>query len=669
MSENSLHDTILITYNNNIEFLKKYHKEIFDKIELLESVLETSVYTQKYELEYKDTYFDVYQYINKSFLYNQDSYKYSKDIISKMTFDEVSDNFKPYRHFNFDDEYARKLENTDLLDDTLAGISPISHYVDNYLPEQRNTKIHKFVFFGIGLGLQIQEVQNKFNCKIYFISEPDLELFRLSLFTTSYDEIGKNSKLIFSIADTNDEFLKKCDIFLEERYVLNYNIKFNLFSEHASYLISMFKNKIVQQNFIVYDYKRRYRSNETPLMYIKDKYNFLNVRVNEERETILSKNPILLLASGPSISRNIQWLLSNHSKFIIVTVSANLHFLYENNIKPDVIIHIDEDKKSNIKDFSRVDMGFFKDSVVLVSSIIDTEVFKLFEKNQKFIIQALAKHYINLGRLFSPSVGEFSYALSLLYCAKEIYLLGLDYALDPETNQSHFGKHIDKVVHDNIDDDYKKEAISLDSEYSCIKGNFRKEVYTTARLRLSILKFNYYTSDLKTQNEKVYNLSDGAYLNDTIPLKIDDFKISKFLNLDKQNIKEAFLKDLLNNSKNQLDDYDKKILKRKLKNAKYIQKLIVHQSKKSVYNNENSFLKDFEELINNITKGEDKYDSAELNEILFEYARLVSHYIYSFCEYNFSKPNQFIYIKEINIIFTTQLLKIVDKYINLLKNI
>lgn len=668
MSEKNLNDMILSTYNSNLIYLKEHHLKTYEKIKLLETALENQMYTQQYELEYKDSYFDVYQHVNGSFLYNQDSNKYSRNIIEKMTFDEVSDNIKPYRDFKIDEESFVTLENIDMMSSFLAGVSPFIHYIDKNLQQKQvDSNIHKFIFFGVGLGLHLKEVYNKFNCKMYFICEQDLELFRLSLFTTKYNEIAKSVKLIFSVADTEFEYQIKCNSFLEYRFALNHNIKFNLFSQQATSLMKLFQPQVTGQSFLTYTYDRHFMTNERFFKYVNDKCYFLNMTNKKDRITTLSNYPILILAAGPSIKKNIQWLIDNYSKFIIITVSANLRFLYEHKIKPDIIMHMDEDKTQNLESFSTIDMNFFKNSLVIHSSFTHPEVSDKFKNNTKYIIQFFVSYYNCLDSFFAPSIGEASYGFSLLYGAKNIYLLGLDFALDPETNQSHYGNHVDEIIHDKINDDYTKETLTLDYDYKYIKGNFREKVCTTARLNISIPKFNYFTMAFKSPDVSVYNLSDGAYLDNTTSLNVNNFDTNMYIPLDKNKVINSVNNDLYENSENEFNEYDKKLLKRKLKNAKYIKNLIHVQSKKIKYHEVKSFLKDIELLIKNITEDKNKTDCKELNKILYEYTRLVSHYIYNFCEQNINNTNESVHIENMNKIFSTKLLTIVDKYINLIK--
>ena len=55
-----------------------------------------------------------------------------------------------------------------------------------------------------------------------------------------------------------------------------------------------------------------------PIDYIQKKYMFLNMLASYE-ETSLTQKPVIMLAAGPSLQKNIKWLLTNKDKFIIFT--------------------------------------------------------------------------------------------------------------------------------------------------------------------------------------------------------------------------------------------------------------------------------------------------------------------------------------------------------------
>jgi len=680
---------VSVTYNENMKFLNKSHKDLYDKVRLLETQLNDGSIIQKYELKFNKTYFDVLNSESNTFLYNQESNVYSKHIVSQIVNDEINNNFTPFKQIHFTEKYAKNISTKNIMSNKFAAAVPILDYVNQHRIDI-SKKMNKFIFFGVALGLHITELHKQCKCKVYLICEADLELFRLSLFTTAFSQIAKNAELIFSIEDTDKVFQEKCDTFLCKKYILNYNINYNLFSLRAARYIKLFQTAVTLQSFITYSYPRCYMSSIRPLKYIEEESHFLDVSSKNTRNSILSKLPVLVLASGPSLLENIDWLVENKEKFIIVSVSANLKLLWKYEIKPDVIIHIDEDKKANLKSLDGIEMEYFKESIVILSSITHPIISKKYENNTKFYIQAFANYYSDLYNLFAVSVGEVAYAFSLIFGSKNIYLLGLNYALDPLTNQSHSELHSKNIIHEGLKSSHQHDDLDLYTNYLEVKGNFREKLFTTTFLYSCIDEFNTFTKALKSDEANIFNLSDGAYLEKTIPLKIDNIDIDSFVSLNKTEVKNSFTHELLNNSRNKLNSYDKIIINRKLKNAKYIRQLIRLQNSKTNYNESEVFLNDIETLLNKITREEGRTNSKELNRILFEYARCVSHYIYNLCDSNknedtsdkdnsnvseimkdhlekiekSSKNTFLIDIENINQIFTTQLLKITDIYIN-----
>jgi hypothetical protein len=73
------------------------------------------------------------------------------------------------------------------------------------------------VFFGIGLATHIRDIAKKVQAQRYLIVEHDLELFKLSTLITPYYDIGKESELVFSVLESEDEFLEKAKEFLAQK--------------------------------------------------------------------------------------------------------------------------------------------------------------------------------------------------------------------------------------------------------------------------------------------------------------------------------------------------------------------------------------------------------------------------------------------------------------------
>ncbi len=74
-------------------------------------------------------------------------------------------------------------------------------YLNEYIKKFENIeiKINKFIFIGTLLGVHLNDFHNSLNAKSYLIIEPNIEIFRLSLFLCDYESLSKNSKLFFAI--------------------------------------------------------------------------------------------------------------------------------------------------------------------------------------------------------------------------------------------------------------------------------------------------------------------------------------------------------------------------------------------------------------------------------------------------------------------------------------
>lgn len=663
-----INDITMEVYQKNMQYLRNNHSDIFEKVSLLELAIQDEMYSPKFELEFKKDYFDIYDVDNSTFVYNQNSYKYSEKLSDSITFDNKENNFNAYRYYNFNDTDTQKLSNMDVSLSVHTAYAPIINYIANNIPEvKRDLKtINKFIFLGTGLGLQITEILKKTNAKICLIVENDLELFRLSLFVTKYSDLANHTQLLFSVADSDNVFLSRCSSFLLEQYIYNNNIKFNVFSESHKDRLSIIQSNIVSQAHMSYDYSRHFLRTLRPLDYWCEKANFLDVSQYFNTNKFEDK-PMLIIGAGPSLTRNLKWLKKNHGRFVVVAVYATLPFLYKHKIKPDIVVHIDENHKANLPVISKIDINFFKDAKFLFSAITHNEILRNFDKKNIFMMQAVCEHNNLIGQIFAPSVGEVAYNIALLSQANDIYLLGIDLSLDPLTNASHASFHEHESLNEDFDEtkDKESEKGNLDKTYIKIKGNLRDVVYTTPRFQLSISQINHVTNVLKQKTQNVYNLNDGAFFEDIIPLNIDKLDIKKYKKIDKDLLKESITDIFINKSTNKLTEFDLKMLKLKLQNAKNIEKLInVYQKKK--YIQFNDFLFATVLLINDITKQDGNTNSKELNEIYSEYFKLTSHFIFEFFNTK-DLEDESKHIQEIKKIFETQLYRLSNKYISEIK--
>jgi len=464
--------------------------------------------------------------------------------------------------------------------------------------------IDKFIFIGTGLGTHITAVDEKIKSTEYLIIEDDLELFRLSLFVTPYYKIGENSNLFLSISQGENDFTDLMSKFLDGSFYNNRYIKYNHFLSHSHNKIKLIQNNLASQTHLTFPYDVQLDKYLRPLKRIKKGYKTINLS-EKLPESILSQKPVLILAAGPSMKKNIKWIKANKDKYIIIAVSAVLKTLHDNEIRPDIVTHIDgivKEGNSCMVHFEDFDVEtFLKDSIFIFGPHSPDELLEIIDKKRIYFFESFTFYHKNFGSLSSPCIGSTSVLLSLYLNAKEIYMLGVDLALDQETGETHSGEHTYNKKHDLDNSDEIDYTISLRNNLVPIKGNFRDTVYSTPLFHISVQSLYKNIPLIKDDSQAVFNLNDGAFFKGTIPLHIEDIDDTKYSKFDKSSLKNKLFDTLEESSRAALKEDDLKSLRRRQNNAKQARKSFDEYAKKE-FSNENQYLYDMLGVVSDTIK-------------------------------------------------------------------
>ena len=113
--------------------------------------------------------------------------------------------------------------------------------------------------------------------------------------------------------------------------------------------------------------------------------------------------------------------------------------------------------------------------------------------------------------------GSSTYMIATVLGFKDIYLLGLDLALDQTTLQTH-NSNYSYTLKAKEDADQRSFRDSIIE----IEGNLRPSVKSTPNFALSIRAINEISTHLKQPYQNVYNLNDGAKFTGTTAAKSQD---------------------------------------------------------------------------------------------------------------------------------------------------
>lgn len=656
----TIEDIAIQTYHNNIAYLEKNHPSLHQQLTTLDTAIAQGLYQERYSLEYKDeSYFDIQELSSSEWLYGVNSIEYSKKLVEIMDLKRSGAIFKAQKYVYATEKQANEIDASQLsFHNSLWATIKITNYVNAYTPpETYMNRVHKIIFLGTGLGIHLLGISEKLQAQVIFIKEKNLEIFRLSLFVTDYSYLAQNRFLYFSITD--DEMLERSNFlpFLDKGNNYNLHMKHIPFALNYEPELRRLQGHVLSQSYISYGYSAiLLRFIDSP-RYLARGYSFLNVG-QKHHNNIFCEKPVLLLFSGPSTSKNIDWVIKNRHRFILVTALSTCKLLHNAGIVPDVVIHIDPGERTALL-FEGLDVQeYFKDTIVLLASNVDEKTVEKLEHSTIHFIEQGTSYKKDFGKLSAPSVGEYAYGLSLILGAKKIFMLGIDLALDNETLQTHGGFHAFQRTGE-IDD--KNASLDPTASVEFVRGNFLEQVPTFSAYKLSLSQIEIFTQMLKNDTHTIYNLSNGAYLQGCEPLKIETYDWNNLAPLDSNEIHENLSSFFNTISSHDFNADDKGQLKYQLKEAKKLEKIIKQHQKKK-YLNADAYLNSLSKLSWDLSDMDYKTLS-DLAQVYYEYFPIVQSYIFDlFNTQGLANLNK--HIVEIDKILTTQLLKIAGCYIN-----
>ena len=226
------------------------------------------------------------------------------------------------------------------------------------------------------------------------------------------------------------------------------------------------------------------------------------------------------------------------------------------------------------------DSKMYKDSIILASIKLNTELFLKLKDAKIFFMQNALELFSNYGFLSGVTVGDIGIDIIAKLGAKEIYLLGVDASIDSKNGKTHVGTHkSSRKLNLNI-----KNSGDFREDIVYVKGNFEEEV-PTFREYLEMIESAEDIIFKHSEYVKVYNLGDGAYFKGAIPLKIEELK-SNLEKIDKEILDIKLFESFKKISKQNLEEIDiKEIIKEKkvLKKLNSIKIEKFHQEFKIVF--------------------------------------------------------------------------------------
>jgi hypothetical protein len=374
--------------------------------------------------------------------------------------------------------------------------------------------------FGIGSGQHIQYLIEKYDFQSLFIYEPEPEFFAISCYffdwQKAFEKLGSNLYL-FIKGHIDTKILKR---FYDSKVVTSNFLRLE-FTTYNSPKIENAKKEFYLANI---SNKRGWGSFEDESVGFKNHLKNINKNIKVLSKTTKINAPICVIANGASLENDINWIKKNQNNLILISVGTSIRPLLKAGIHSD--FHIEIERMPLLVDILRPSLEKYKGYFV-GASVIDSEHFKIAKKPLMFVRDASATTGISnfFLRFCSPMVGNTGFSFAANF-SDEIYMCGFDVGFLKNKKVHASGSFYDDK------DDIK--------EGSPVKGNFRDEVMSDDLLNLSRQNLEMTISILKPK--KVYNLSDGAFINGAIPKHSNEIKL-KSIN------KKKYIKKIVQNFK------------------------------------------------------------------------------------------------------------------------
>jgi len=543
-----IQNILLQNYLKNIDFLKNYDNDLYNRIEKLSYTFDNDISKERYSLELIDDKLNIIDVSNSEKLYENDPYYDAEYKMSK---------FHPNIQEAISLIITQKIEkkrNPRYEVDSFEYVNEYIKIIDQYnlLENKKFSLIGKYFFVGTLLGIHIQKLHKKIKSKNYFIFEKSLEIFRLSLFFCDYKKIAKKSNLFFAVELDELDFRTALRSFLKNDSQYNNIVKYTLASNRYKTDLQKLTDIIALENPLLYPFSDYLGAYSRGFGYIKNGYKVLNLANIKDA---YNDKRMLYIGPGPSLSKKISFIKDAQDKFILICLASTLKLLSDHDIVPDIIISIDASTIIS-KQFD-VPSKYIKKSILLLSSKTDNSIVKFFDKKKLYMLQDSIEFFEGFGILTGNSSGEIGYSLCCTFNIKELYIIGMDVALNQKTKNTHDASYyVNQKLNDCDYRFYEFGKLDFDNDIIQVKGNFQDLVYTTRRYQQLIYNYNQITRSIN-RDISIYNLSNGAFLEGMQPLKVKKIKLNQFEEIKKKKLNKYVQKLFDNNSKNEFCEVDK----------------------------------------------------------------------------------------------------------------
>jgi len=373
-------------------------------------------------------------------------------------------------------------------------------------------QIPLLIVLGVGNGLHLEYLLNRFRVRNLIIIEDSLEMLKTSLYMTNW---GRVLRPIFS-DNCKVNFLWGPSVEWVSSSIVGAAGKHNPVFAASSLIYKNYSSTFFEN--VLEDIREKWELVFQGWGFFDDEYITIKQTLRNEAQGVplLRKSPekvpdvpVYLIGNGPSLDKAIPALKENRQGALLISGGTAIGPLYRNGIRPDIHVEMERGYVTYRALVNDVPREYLKDIDFIGPARLHPEVFNLFPKSLMYIKDMDAGGSLYPASDFrvhreNPTVSNAVVALALDLGFRRIALFGMDMGVrDPAEHHSKHSLY------------YAKSSFSKSAKHFSfgkeVEANFGGLAYTNGELFWS--KTNLETRFALAEGIESYNTSDGAKIS------------------------------------------------------------------------------------------------------------------------------------------------------------
>jgi hypothetical protein len=397
------------------------------------------------------------------------------------------------------------------------------------LPED----VKALMVFGIGHGYMLEALYEKHNIQNLIVCEPNPDFFYASLHAIDWEPIfekvneGKY-KLYINIGEASSRLFKDL---MSQFLALGPHLLNETFIMHAyqNPMMHQVISEVRQQLQVIFAMGENFDHVAYGISHtidaMRNKVPALRYQPAQYLDHHNKQTPVFLVGNGPSLDQSIDLIKEYRDEVIVVSCGTALQALYKHGIVPDFHGEV-EQNRANFDWASRInDREYLKKITLLTVNGIHPDTsslyknvlvaFKSGESSTHSLLAMFPRNSFHCLDHAYPTVTNMAMSFFLSLGFEQLYLIGVDLGFADQT------KH-----HSSASGYYEngKQIYDYQSAHATdlrVKGNRQDWVFTKTEFNISRMIIEQLLQEVqadKTKCVECFNLSDGVFIEGTLPL-------------------------------------------------------------------------------------------------------------------------------------------------------